>query len=103
AGAAHERAAPAARYAVCDNAGQDCCARSRILVERRAYDRFVELLEGAVKRVRVEDPREESSEMGPLISEEQRAAVASFVPDGAPVAFRGECPSGPGYWYPPTV
>jgi acyl-CoA reductase-like NAD-dependent aldehyde dehydrogenase len=98
-----EQAAAAAPYAVFDNAGQDCCARSRILIERRAHDRFLELLEPAVRGLRVEDPRLESSEMGPLISAEQRAAVASFVPDDAPVAFRGACPDGPGYWYPPTV
>ena len=98
-----EAAAAAAPYAVFDNAGQDCCARSRILVERRAYDRFLELLEPAVQAVRVEDPLLASSEMGPLISAEQRQVVASFVPDGAPVAFRGACPDGPGYWYPPTV
>jgi len=98
-----EQAAAAAPYAVFDNAGQDCCARSRILIERRAHDRFLELLEPAVRAVRVEDPRLESSEMGPLISAEQRETVASFVPDDAPVAFRGSCPDGPGYWYPPTV
>jgi len=98
-----EQAAAAAPYAVFDNAGQDCCARSRILVERSVHDRFLELLEPAVKAVRVEDPRSASSEMGPLISAEQRAVVASFVPAGAPVAFRGSCPEGPGYWYPPTV
>jgi acyl-CoA reductase-like NAD-dependent aldehyde dehydrogenase len=98
-----EQAAAAAPYAVFDNAGQDCCARSRILIERGAHDRFLELLEPAVRGVRVEDPRLESSEMGPLISAEQRATVASFVPDDAPVAFRGACPDGPGYWYPPTV
>jgi len=98
-----EQAAAGAPYAVFDNAGQDCCARSRILVERKAYDRFMELLEPAVQAVRVEDPRLDTSEMGPLISSEQRATVASFVPDDAPVAFRGGCPDGPGYWYPPTV
>ncbi len=98
-----EQAAAGAPYAVFDNAGQDCCARSRILVERRAHDRFLELLETAVSALRVEDPRLATSEMGPLISAEQRAVVASFVPDGAPVAFRGSCPDGPGYWFPPTV
>ena len=98
-----EQAAAGAPYAVFDNAGQDCCARSRILVERRAYDRFLELLEPAVKAVRVEDPRLPTSEMGPLISAEQRGVVASFVPEDAPVAFRGSCPDGPGYWFPPTV
>ncbi len=98
-----ERAAATAPYGVFDNAGQDCCARSRILVERRVLDRFLELLEPAVKAVRVGDPADESTEMGPLISAEQRDRVASYVPDGAPVAFRGEVPAGPGYWYPATV
>jgi acyl-CoA reductase-like NAD-dependent aldehyde dehydrogenase len=98
-----ERAAATAPYAVFDNAGQDCCARSRILVQRSAFDRFMELLEPAVKGVRVEDPALASAEMGPLISAKQRAAVASFVPDDAPVAFRGSAPDGPGFWFPPTV
>ena len=98
-----EQAAAAAPYAVFDNAGQDCCARSRILVERSAMDRFMELFEKAVKAVKVLDPADDASEMGPLISAEQRASVAAFVPDGAPVAFRGGAPDGPGYWFPPTV
>ncbi|MET0765303.1 MAG: aldehyde dehydrogenase family protein [Blastococcus sp.] len=98
-----ERAAATAPYAVFDNAGQDCCARSRILVQRSAYDRFMELLEPAVKGVRVEDPALETAEMGPLISRTQWDRVASFVPDDAPVAFRGSAPDGPGFWFPPTV
>ncbi|SNR24738.1 aldehyde dehydrogenase family protein [Blastococcus mobilis] len=98
-----ERAAASAPYAVFDNAGQDGCARSRILVQRSAYDRFLELLEPAVKGVRVEDPASESSEMGPLISRTQRDRVAAYVPDDAPVAFRGTTPDGPGFWFPPTV
>ena len=98
-----ERAAHAAPLAVFGNAGQDCCARSRILVERPAVDRFLELLEGPVTSLRVGDPLEESTQMGPLISAGQRDAVASFVPDGAPVAIRGAAPDGPGYWFPPTV
>jgi acyl-CoA reductase-like NAD-dependent aldehyde dehydrogenase len=98
-----EQAAATAPYAVFDNAGQDCCARSRILVERVAYDRFLELLEPAVKSVRVEDPSLESAEMGPLISRGQWDRVASYVPDDAPVAFRGSIPDGPGFWFPPTV
>jgi acyl-CoA reductase-like NAD-dependent aldehyde dehydrogenase len=98
-----ERAAASAPMSVFDNAGQDCCARSRILVERTVYDRFLELLEPAVKAVKVEDPAGEDADMGPLISAKQRDAVASFVPDGADVAFKGECPAGPGFWYPPTV
>jgi acyl-CoA reductase-like NAD-dependent aldehyde dehydrogenase len=98
-----EKAAATAPYAVFDNAGQDCCARTRILVERSVHDRFLELLEPAVKGVRVQDPTLESSEMGPLISAGQRDAVASYVPEDAPVAFRGTAPDGPGFWYPPTV
>ncbi len=98
-----ERAAATAPYAVFDNAGQDCCARSRILVERSVVDKFMALLEPAVKAVRVGDPQSADTEMGPLISAAQRAHVASFVPDGAPVAFRGTAPDGPGFWYPPTV
>jgi acyl-CoA reductase-like NAD-dependent aldehyde dehydrogenase len=85
------------------NAGQDCCARSRILVERSAMDRFVELLGAAVAEVRVGDPLDEATDMGPLISAAHREDVASFVPDGAPVAVRGEVPDGEGFWYPPTV
>ncbi|MBW4032040.1 MAG: aldehyde dehydrogenase [Acidobacteria bacterium] len=98
-----ERAAATAPGAVFDNAGQDCCARSRILVERRVFDRFLELLEPAVKAVKVGAPAEESTEMGPLVSRAHFEAVESFLDDGTPVAFRGSAPSGPGYWMPPTV
>jgi acyl-CoA reductase-like NAD-dependent aldehyde dehydrogenase len=98
-----EKAAATAPYAVFDNAGQDCCARSRILVQRTAYDRFLELLEPAVQGVRVEDPALDTAEMGPLISRAQWDRVASYVPDDAPVAFRGSAPDGPGFWFPPTV
>ena len=98
-----ERAAATAPYAVFDNAGQDCCARSRILVQRSVLDRFMELFETAVQGVAVGDPASAATEMGPLISAAHRAHVASYVPDDAPVAFRGNAPSGPGYWFPPTV
>jgi len=98
-----ERAAATAPYGVFDNAGQDCCARSRILVQRPIFDRFMSLLEPAVRSLRVLDPSSEESEMGPLISAEHRERVAGFVPDGAPVAFVGTVPDGPGFWYPPTV
>jgi acyl-CoA reductase-like NAD-dependent aldehyde dehydrogenase len=98
-----ERAAATAPYAVFDNAGQDCCARSRILVEQSVYRRFLEMLEPAVLGVRVGDPALASTEMGPLISAAHREHVASFVPADAPVAFRGSVPDGPGFWYPPTV
>lgn len=98
-----ERAAATAPAGVFDNAGQDCCARSRILVQRSVYDRFMELLEPAVKGVVVGDPASRGTEMGPLVSAAHRARVASYVPDGAPVAFRGTAPSGRGFWFPPTV
>src|SRR5262245_44210007 len=98
-----ERAAAAAPQAVFDNAGQDCCARSRILVQRSVFDRFMEMLEPAVKRVAVGDPARPDTEMGPLISAEHLARVASSVPPDAPVAFRGQAPAGPGYWFAPTV
>jgi phenylacetaldehyde dehydrogenase len=98
-----ERAAAGAPLAVFDNAGQDCCARSRILVERSAYDRFMALLEPAVQGLQVGDPASPSTQMGPLISAAHRETVASFVPDDAPVAFRGSAPDAPGFWFPPTV
>src|SRR6478736_3866553 len=98
-----EKAAATAPYAVFDNAGQDCCARSRILVQRSVFDRFMEMLEPAVKRVTVGDPGRPDTEMGPLISAEHLARVASYVPPDAPVAFRGHAPAGPGYWFAPTV
>ena len=98
-----EQAAASAPLAVFGNAGQDCCARSRILVERRAVDRFMKALEVAVKALRVGDPLDEQTEMGPLVSAEQRSKVASYLDDGARVAIRGGAPSGPGYWFPPTV
>jgi acyl-CoA reductase-like NAD-dependent aldehyde dehydrogenase len=97
-----EKAAASAPYAVFDNAGQDCCARSRLLVEASAYDRFMELFEPAVKGVKVLDPASEQSEMGPLITAAQRETVRSYV-DESEVAFRGTSPEGPGYWMAPTV
>lgn len=98
-----EAAAAAAPGGAFDNAGQDCCARSRILVEKSAYDSFLELLEPAVRAVKVGDPADESTVMGPLISARQRETVAGFVPSGAPIAFQGDVPEGPGFWFPPTV
>ena len=97
-----EKAAASAPYAVFDNAGQDCCARSRLLVQETAYERFMELFEAAVKGVKVKDPSQDDSEMGPLISAAQRESVLSYV-DEDDVAFRGSAPSGPGFWMAPTV
>jgi betaine-aldehyde dehydrogenase len=96
-------AAAAAPGAVFGNAGQDCCARSRILVQAPAVDEFMAELERAVISIRVGDPLNESTQMGPLISAGQRETVSSYVSDGAPVAFRGSAPDGPGFWFAPTV
>ncbi|TMM09320.1 MAG: aldehyde dehydrogenase [Actinobacteria bacterium] len=96
-----EKAAAAAPYAVFDNAGQDCCARSRILVERSAYDRFAELFVEATRGVRVGDPDEDATEMGPLISAAHRETVTGFV-EGEPL-YRGEAPDGKGFWFPCTL
>ena len=98
-----EKAAASAPMAVFGNAGQDCCARSRILVERSAVERFMQSLEKAIRALRVGDPLDEKTEMGPLISADQRAKVSTYLEDGARVAFRGSAPSGPGFWFPPTV
>jgi betaine-aldehyde dehydrogenase len=98
-----DAAAASAPSAVFGNAGQDCCARSRILVERSALDRFMEAFEGSVKALRVGDPLDDETEMGPLISADQREKVASYATGDAPVAIRGQAPDGPGFWFPPTV
>jgi acyl-CoA reductase-like NAD-dependent aldehyde dehydrogenase len=98
-----EKAAASAPYGVFDNAGQDCCARSRILVQRSAFDRFMELFETAVKGVKVGDPLLDSTEMGPLISKGHHETVSSFLDGSSPIAFQGEAPDGPGYWFPATV
>ena len=98
-----EKAAAGAPGAVFDNAGQDCCARSRILVQASVYEKFMEKFEVAVKKFRVEDPALDTAEMGPLVSAGQLDRVKEFVPDGTPIAFQGTKPSGPGYWFAPTV
>jgi acyl-CoA reductase-like NAD-dependent aldehyde dehydrogenase len=98
-----EAAATSAPIAAFGNAGQDCCARSRILVERSGLDRFMEELERSVTGLKVGDPLSEQTEMGPLISGDQRQKVASYVNGEAPVAIRGSAPEGAGFWFPPTV
>ena len=98
-----EAAAEAAPIAVFGNAGQDCCARSRILVEQSAYDDFMQALERSVAGIHVGDPLSDQTEMGPLISADQRQKVSSYVNGDPPVAIRGSAPDGPGYWFPPTV
>ncbi len=96
-------AAASAPSAMFGNAGQDCCARSRLLVQASVLDEFMALLGDSVQAVRVGDPLDEETEMGPLISAGQRATVSSFVESDAPVAIRGSVPDGPGYWFAPTV
>ncbi len=98
-----EKAAASAPVAVFGNAGQDCCARSRILVEKSAFDEFLSLMQPVVEGFRVGDPFDEETEMGPLISADHREKVAAYVPEDAPVAIRGEAPEGSGFWYPPIV
>src|SRR4051794_2382192 len=98
-----ERAAAAAPYAVFDNAGQDCCARSRILVQRDVYDAFLGYLVEATRGVKVGDPADEATEMGPLISAAHRETVASFLDDGVSVLFRGGAPEENGFWFPCTL
>jgi betaine-aldehyde dehydrogenase len=95
-------AAAAAPGAVFDNAGQDCCARSRILVERPVYEEFLGRLESAVKDWQVIDPGDESSQMGPMVSSGQRDSVQRYV-DAVSVAFQGEAPGGDGFWLPAMV
>lgn len=96
-----EKAAAAAPGSFLDNAGQDCCARSRILIQKSAFDTFMEHFEVAVKKFRVEDPSLATAEMGPLISRKQYDVVQTFLDE--PIAFKGSAPSGPGYWMAPTV
>ncbi|MDQ6834688.1 MAG: aldehyde dehydrogenase family protein, partial [Actinomycetota bacterium] len=98
-----EAAAASAPGAVFGNAGQDCCARSRILVQASVLDEFMGRLQDAVARLRVGDPLAEDTEMGPLISAAQRASVSTYVDGGAPVAIRGRAPEGAGFWFAPTV
>ncbi|MFE5189042.1 aldehyde dehydrogenase family protein [Streptomyces sp. NPDC056628] len=97
-----EAAAAAAPLSFLDNSGQDCCARTRILVQRSVHDRFLELLAPAIEAVRVGDPAEEQTQMGPLISRAQLDRVRSYVDPRAP-GIRGKAPEGPGFWFPPTV
>lgn len=97
-----EAAAAAAPLSFLDNSGQDCCARTRILVQRSVHDRFLELLAPAIEAVTVGDPADERTQMGPLISRAQLDRVRSYVDPKAP-GIRGKAPEGPGFWYPPTV
>jgi acyl-CoA reductase-like NAD-dependent aldehyde dehydrogenase len=98
-----EAAAAAAPWAVFDNAGQDCCARSRVLVQEAAFDQFTALLSEHVAAIRVGDPLDPQTQMGPLISAGQRASVALFLDEGDPVVCSGNAPAGPGFWFPPTI
>jgi acyl-CoA reductase-like NAD-dependent aldehyde dehydrogenase len=98
-----EKAAANAPGAVFDNAGQDCCARSRILVQESIYEKFMAGFETAVKKFRVEDPSLDTAEMGPLITAHHLERVRDYVPDTTKIAFQGSKPEGPGFWFAPTV
>lgn len=97
-----ERAAASAPSSVFENAGQDCCARSRILVQDTIYEEFMAGLEASVKAYRVGDPTLEDTEMGPLVTKAHHASVSSYL-DDTEVLFQGQAPSGPGNWFAPTV
>jgi acyl-CoA reductase-like NAD-dependent aldehyde dehydrogenase len=98
-----EKAAAGAPGAVFDNAGQDCCARSRLLVQESVYDKFMGNFETAVKNFRVENPSLDSAEMGPLITSAHLERVRDYVPENSNIAFQGSKPEGPGFWFAPTV
>jgi acyl-CoA reductase-like NAD-dependent aldehyde dehydrogenase len=98
-----QKAAAGAPGAVFDNAGQDCCARSRLLVQESVYDNFMGNFETAVKNFRVEDPSLDSAEMGPLITSAHLERVRDYVPENSNIAFQGSKPEGPGFWFAPTV
>ncbi|MGW7253267.1 aldehyde dehydrogenase family protein [Streptomyces sp. NPDC054834] len=89
-------------FSFLDNSGQDCCARTRILVQETVYDAARDFLADALAAVTVGDPADERTQMGPLISRRQLDRVRSYVPEAAP-ALRGSAPDGPGFWFPPTV
>jgi acyl-CoA reductase-like NAD-dependent aldehyde dehydrogenase len=97
-----DKAAAAAPSSVFENAGQDCCARSRILVEASVYDRFMEGLEKSVKAYKVGDPTDEATEMGPLVAKKHFENVEQYLSDGN-IAFRGNAPTGKGYFMAPAV
>ncbi|CAM5571456.1 aldehyde dehydrogenase [Streptomyces spiroverticillatus] len=97
-----EAAVAATPMSFLDNSGQDCCARTRILVERSVHDRFLELLAPLIEGIVVGDPYDEKTQMGPLISQAQLERVRQYVPEDAP-GIRGKAPDGPGFWFPPTV
>jgi len=96
------KAAASAPSAVFDNAGQDCCARSRILVQESVHAEFLERMQSAVEAMVVGDPSREDAAMGPLISARQRSRVQGYL-DDVEVAFAGSAPTGPGFWVPPSV
>jgi betaine-aldehyde dehydrogenase len=93
-----EKFARESPYAVFDNCGQDCCARSRILVERSVRERVVELFAAATHAVKVGDPADEATEVGTLVSQRQRERVMDYIEigraEGATVVVGGEPPTG---------
>ena len=94
-------------WSVFDNAGQDCCSRSRAFVQRPLYDAFVERFAGLTDAVRVGSPLEESTEMGPMISAAQRQTALDYLAIGTQEGARrvtgGEVPDGAGFYLRPAV
>jgi acyl-CoA reductase-like NAD-dependent aldehyde dehydrogenase len=101
------KAAADAPMSVFGNAGQDCCARSRILVQRPAYDEFVERFTEATKAIAVGDPLSADTEMGPMISAGQRQTSLDYIGigtgEGARLVAGGEIPDGDGFYMQPAV
>jgi len=98
---------PKSLWSVFDNAGQDCCARSRAFVQRPVYDEFVARFVDATEAIAVGQPLDESTEMGPLISEGQRRTSLDYLElgqeEGARRATGGSVPDDPGYFMRPAV
>ena len=102
-----DRAVASAVSSSLGNAGQDCCARSRILVQKTVYDRFSRAVVAAFEKVKLGNPLEESTEMGPLVTAAHRSRVMSYIDagkrEGATLATGGEAPAGRGTFLQPTV
>jgi len=102
-----DRAVASAASSALGNAGQDCCARSRILVQQSLYDRFSRALVEKFNSIQVGNPLDESTEMGPLVTTAHRQRVMKYIDsgrsEGATLACGGDVPDGPGSYLRPAV
>lgn len=102
-----DAAAKAAPMAVFANTGQDCCARSRVLVEKSAYDQFLEAFVEATEALRVGEPLDASTQIGPMVSAKQRQSVEEYIDvarqEGGRILCGGNRPQEPGYYLAPTI